>query len=222
MLSSLIQVGLLVTALSIGFDIIPSTGPYFLIFSLIPFYYIYVPKTSTPQYSILGLTISEKSWTYLLAIQLVLGENISSIIPAVAGLLAGYLYIQDHTKKLQKFRLPRSIENSIATISGFFSSLIPPTQAQPNRELQNHLQQQQQQHQQQQQQQQQQPRANTRNWAAIHEGRVIADYGGFGTPRVTEQDIETLMALGFERNAVITALESADGDTQAAANILLR
>lgn len=220
MLSSLIQVGLLVIALSIGYDIIPSSGPYFLIFSLIPFYYIYIPKTSTPQYSILGLTISEKSWTYLLATQLVFGENISSIIAAVAGLLAGYLYIQDHTKKLQTFRLPRSIENTIATISGFFSSLIPPAQTHPNRELQNHLQQQQQQ--QQQNQQQNQPRAGGRNWAAIHEGRVIADYGGFGRPRVTEQDIETLMALGFERNAVITALESADGDTQAAANILLR
>jgi hypothetical protein len=43
-----------------------------------------------------------------------------------------------------------------------------------------------------QQQQQNQPRAGGRNWAAIHEGRVIADYGGFGRPRVTEQDIETL------------------------------
>jgi membrane associated rhomboid family serine protease len=141
-LSSLLQLGLVVVALSIGYDIIPSIGPYFLIFSLIPFYYVYIPKTSTQQYSLFGLAVSEKSWTYLLALQLVLGENISSIIASLAGLIAGYLYIQDHTKKLQKFRLPRSIENSVALVGGFFSSLTPPAQIQPNRELQNHLEQQ--------------------------------------------------------------------------------
>jgi hypothetical protein len=141
---------------------------------------------------------------------------------SLAGLIAGYLYIQDHTKKLQKFRLPRSIENSAALVGGFFSSLTPPAQIQPNRELQNHLEQQQQQRQQQQQQQQQQQRGrnNIGGWPDIDQS--VLDYGGFGAPRASEEAIETLMGLGFERNAVIQALESANGDTEAAANILLR
>ena len=210
-------------ALSVGYDnLLPSTGPYFLIFSLLPFFYKYVPKVGTPQYSILGLIISEKSWTYLLASQLVLGESTSSIVAAVSGLVAGYLYIQDHTKKLQKFRLPKLIENNIAMIGAFFSSLVPAPITQPSRDLQNHLQQQQhqqQQHQQHQQQQQQLGR-NNRFADAFNEG--LGNYGGFGQPTISEQDVETLMGLGFERNAVIRALESANGDTQAAANILLR
>jgi hypothetical protein len=213
-------------ALSVGYDnLLPSTGPYFLIFSLLPFFYKYVPKVGTPQYSILGLIISEKSWTYLLASQLVLGENISSIVSAIAGLVAGYLYIQDHTKKLQKFRLPKIIENNIAMAGAFFSSLVPTPLTPPNRELQNHLQQQQQQQQQNQNRLQQEQMGRNNNGAnrfaaAFNEG--IGNYGGFGPPRISEEAVETLMGLGFERNAVIRALESVNGDTQAAATLLLR
>ena len=212
-------------ALTIGYDsLIPSSGPYFIIFSLLPFFYKYVPHIGSPQYSILGLVISEKSWTYLLASQLVLGESISSIVAAAAGLVAGYLYIQDHTKKLQKFRLPKAIENNIAMVGALFSSLFPAPITQPNRGLQNHLQQQQQQqqHQQQQNLQQQMGRNNGINPVTAAFNERLGNYGGFGPPTISEQDVETLMGLGFERNAVIRALESANGDTQAAANILLR
>ena len=63
-------------------------------------------------------------------------------------------------------------------------------------------------------------RNNIGGWPDIDQS--VLDYGGFGAPRASEEAIETLMGLGFERNAVIQALESANGNTEAAANILLR
>jgi hypothetical protein len=63
---------------------------------------------------LLGVGISEKSWTYLLAAQLCFSEGISSIIPAIAALSIGYAYLGD-SLKLQDYRLPNivRVENFI-------------------------------------------------------------------------------------------------------------
>lgn len=69
------------------------------------------------QYSFAGLDLSEKSWIYLLALQLLLSDGVPSALAAGTGLLAGYLYEVDGYG-LQSWRLPRFIEVSPACCNG--------------------------------------------------------------------------------------------------------
>jgi hypothetical protein len=68
-----------------------------------------VPRLKNSGYRLFGLNISEKSWTYLLAGQLLIGGGLHTAAPACCGLLAGYMYDQDYCS-IQKFRFPRFIE----------------------------------------------------------------------------------------------------------------
>lgn len=83
-----------------------STGSYFVAG--------YVPKLHSTEYSILGISLSEKSWTYLLAGQLCLCKGTRSLGPSVIGILVGYLYMVDKNR-LQKFRLPTPVEVTFNT-----------------------------------------------------------------------------------------------------------
>jgi hypothetical protein len=101
-----------------------SSGPYFLIFSQLPFFYTYVPILHASKYSLFGFIFSEKSWTYLLALQLFFNEGVCSIVPSVIGLIIGYIYMKD-IFGTQKFRLSRRMENCFIFVGGFISSLLP-------------------------------------------------------------------------------------------------
>lgn len=61
------------------------------------------------QYVCFGLEFSEKSWIYLLAVQMLFGEGLGSIIAGLNGLLVGILYDRN-VFGLQKLRLPVFIE----------------------------------------------------------------------------------------------------------------
>lgn len=61
------------------------------------------------------MDLSEKSWIYLLALQLLFSDGVPSVVSALSGLLAGYLY-QSDTYGFQNFRLPGIIEVRTATI----------------------------------------------------------------------------------------------------------
>ena len=77
---------------------------------LLYFYCIaYVPRLQSTEFSILGLGFSEKSWTYLLGLQLSLSQGFRSLLPSLIGLLFGYLYIKN-LLLMQKFRLPKFLE----------------------------------------------------------------------------------------------------------------
>jgi hypothetical protein len=67
----------------------------------------HVPKLHPS--SMMGVIFSEKSWTYLLAGQLMFCDGISSFSSAIIGLLIGYIY-DNNMFNVQVFRLPRSIE----------------------------------------------------------------------------------------------------------------
>jgi len=73
----------------------------------------HIPKLHSAQYSILGMDLSEKSWIYLLALQLLFSDGVPSVVSALSGLLAGYLY-QSDTYGFQGFRLPGVIEVRIS------------------------------------------------------------------------------------------------------------
>lgn len=125
--SILFQLGLVVTVNSLGFEnLIPSPGPFFMIFALVAlyqgfiitssaYYFLWlcdlparIPKLSSRQL-FLGLDFSEKSWVYLLALQLLFSEGVSSITAGALGTLAGYIY-DTNSFGIQRFRLPAFLE----------------------------------------------------------------------------------------------------------------
>jgi hypothetical protein len=61
------------------------------------------------QYVCFGLEFSEKSWIYLLALQMLFGEGLGSLIAGSNGLLVGILYDRN-LFGLQKLRLPVFVE----------------------------------------------------------------------------------------------------------------
>jgi hypothetical protein len=70
----------------------------------------HVPKLHPSRHAIFGtFRFSEKSWTYVFALQLLLGDGLSSVAAATSGLLAGTIYLVD-IFGLQKFRLPKIVE----------------------------------------------------------------------------------------------------------------
>jgi hypothetical protein len=82
----------------------------------------HIPKLHATQYSFAGLDLSEKSWIYLLAMQLMVSDGVPSIAAASTGLLAGYLYETDGFG-LQSWRLPGFIE--VGSILQLMSVLKP-------------------------------------------------------------------------------------------------
>ena len=133
-LSTLGQVGIVAALASIGVSVVPEPGPYFYIYSLLPFYYSkliichetvlyfhqciifhslypaeHVPKISPAQYKVLGMNLSEKTWIYALSLQLLFSDGFSSVTSGLAGFFAGFLYMSDDVK-LQNFRLPSVVE----------------------------------------------------------------------------------------------------------------
>jgi membrane associated rhomboid family serine protease len=69
--------------------IIPS-GPYGIIASTLYLYYKTVPVSFTMK--VLGITFSDKFFSYLLAFQLYLSESISTLPSLVIGIISGILY----------------------------------------------------------------------------------------------------------------------------------
>jgi hypothetical protein len=58
---------------------------------------------------VLGVAVSEKSWVYLLALQMALSDGAGSLLAAGSGLAAGLLYLREGSP-LQRFRLPVAVE----------------------------------------------------------------------------------------------------------------
>jgi hypothetical protein len=73
----------------------------------------YIPKTSSTEFRVLGIAVSEKSWVYVLAAQMALSDGAGSLLAAGSGLVAGLLYLREGSV-LQRFRLPSTVEVSAA------------------------------------------------------------------------------------------------------------
>ncbi|WVN85205.1 uncharacterized protein L203_100350 [Cryptococcus depauperatus CBS 7841] len=127
----------------LGIRSIPG-GPYGIIFSLLWQYHRIVP--SLYQFSLFGITFSQKVFTWIFASQLILSKPPSSILVSLMGLLAGYIYRTDtlfplpslslsrrrffSRRPLKAYRLPYSLHNFLSRV---FSPLIgesaPPRRA---------------------------------------------------------------------------------------------
>jgi len=211
-------------------------GPLFFIFAQLAFFYRYIPKIYMNQYVLAGVAFSEKSGIYFLAAQVMFSEGLSSVAAACCGLLIGLLYDRN-LLSMQRFRLPQFVERFFGTVATAISSVIPrPQFAAPNRNARqlaagrggatnsnntdaNWMQQ----------RETQRLLQQMRQGGGAH-GDDFDMYGDLGQreqllqqlPPPSEADITTLMGLGFERSAVLQALQSAGNNVDAAANILLR
>lgn len=202
---TLAQIGLATTLSSVGLHVVPEPGPFFYIYSLLPFYYNHVPKTSPTQYKMFGFSLSEKTWVYALCAQLLLSDGLSSVISGLSGLLAGYLYMTDDLK-LQQFRLPAAVERACGVVGTLLDSLFS-SPAPINRR----------------------PRAPQNPNRGPLIGPSVGQQRGFGAldddnrvPLVqpTDANIEKLLGLGFDREVCVNALRATNNNVEAAADRL--
>lgn len=107
-----------------GYNLKLASGPYFFVYSLMALYHSsysplylllihnigHIPKLHPSRHAIFGnFRFSEKSWTYVFALQLLLAEGIGSFAAGLSGAIAGTVYLVD-IFGLQKFRLPKIFE----------------------------------------------------------------------------------------------------------------
>ena len=214
-LSLLIQVAIVVAGNTMLITLIPSPGPFYYIFSTMPLFHRYIPKLRPSSYTIfnsLNLVISEKSFYYILAFQLMFSEGLNSVIPSFAGLLAYYTYTIDGLG-IDEFRVPRFAELCFSTVGGFICSLIPMVEPNFNSRVRGD--------------------ANVNRMLASATAGLGVAGGGNGNningganrwqtlPPPSEEQIQSLIGLGFDRQAVLRALEGANNDVEVAANRLL-
>lgn len=199
--SVLLQLALSATAMSFGpsKEFVPSSGPYFLIFSLLPMFRAYIPKFHASSYTLFGVGFSEKTWTYLLALQLLCCQGLSSISAGLIGLLIGYMYV-NNIFRFQAVRLPRAVEYVFSLFGRFITSLLP-TDTAPRRVPPNPM------------------MPGAAGGVQMRPTAPMGPMAGFQQP--SEADIATLTSMGFDRAAVIHALQ-VTGSVDAAANMLLR
>ena len=86
-------------------------GPLPIIFSLLLPFFAHVPKLSPRYFSILGIDFSDKSFTYILALQLLFNNGISSIASGLAGFLVGVVYSAE-VLPLHTWRVPSFLSNA--------------------------------------------------------------------------------------------------------------
>ena len=177
-------------------------------------------------------------------------DGLHSIVPALAGLLSGYLYDKNGFG-IQNYRLPPSVVRSVGTVGGYFTSIfsMPGTggmRHEENEALMGGAR-----------GRQQRPNFTSVN---ANNGGFGGGFGGgggggggdggggdggdggdsgnysqllpggagmFNRPRRAavppdEASISRLMSMGFEREAVVRALQNSSNNEEAAVNYLLR
>jgi len=211
--SFLTQCAVVVTASSMGFNFQMTSGPYFFIYSLLAFYHRQIPKLQPSRHAIFGsFRFSEKSWTYVFALQLLCSEGMSSVFTGLSGLLAGYLYMGD-ILGLQNYRLPKFLESICYPFSFLVGSTPPTNNSTPNPLVRPS------------------PRPEPTE-------RGPRNLGGWGQQPLTgfrhlnqrnivppqqpppESAIESIVSLGFDRQQAINALRMTNNNVEAAANNL--
>jgi len=75
-----------------NFNYVPA-GPTALVFSVVYQYLRIIPYAY--QFKLFGVSLSDKAWTYALALQLAVSYTPATLLPVLLGLLTGYIYRSD-------------------------------------------------------------------------------------------------------------------------------
>uniref|UniRef100_A0A7S2WHG0 UBA domain-containing protein n=1 Tax=Rhizochromulina marina TaxID=1034831 RepID=A0A7S2WHG0_9STRA len=173
-------------------------GPFAIIFALLALQHEITPVTKPAMLGVLGVNFSEKAVPMCLSLPLLFSQGFASILPSSVGFFTGWLYSQDFLG-MQQFRLPRLIQDCLSFL---FSRLLherhalarPPPAAWPSWR---------------------------RPGDAVPGQAAPANHAQAPPPQASEEDILSLMQMGFERDDVVRALQDSGNNVQVAADRLL-
>ncbi|CAE7214099.1 unnamed protein product [Rhizoctonia solani] len=119
LVSTLLNFSSLLALYRFGLNYIPA-GPVAIIFAILYQYERIVP--SAYNFRILGITMSNKTFTYLTAFPIIISHMPGSILVALTGLATGALYRSDITN-LKSYRAPPWV---VSVVSSLIGSSRPP------------------------------------------------------------------------------------------------
>ncbi|KAJ8770412.1 hypothetical protein K2173_015026 [Erythroxylum novogranatense] len=168
-----------------------TSGPYSLIFaSFVPFYFDIPVSTRLRAFRI---QFSDKSFTYLAGLQLLLSSWKRSVLPGICGILAGSLY-RFNLFGIRKAKLPEFVNS-------FFSRFSLPANGNPHRATTTNV-----------------DREPT--YTVGHAERTYSTPVATSM-EPPESSIEMLVSMGFDRDSARQALVQARNDVNTATNILI-
>ncbi|KAJ1913331.1 hypothetical protein IWQ60_009266 [Tieghemiomyces parasiticus] len=186
---------------------------YGLVFATLYQFYRQIPATY--KFRVLGITLSDKAYVYFLALQLAVLQYPLSLVPATCGLLAGVLYASD-LGGIKKWRFPKILQSFAQR------TLLPLLATAPSRGTAATM------------EQVYGPSIHNQNLSlssilnepgqATTMGRTYMETMAEGIPQtLREEEIVALMTMfpDVDRQMVVTALQSANNDVNAAAAALL-
>lgn len=84
-----------------------ASGPYCLVFALFVYFQRTLPKLHPNYFSVAGIKFSDKSWVYVLGLQLFFNGGRRSIGPSLAGLLLGLVFTSNLCGLPARLQFPR-------------------------------------------------------------------------------------------------------------------
>lgn len=180
---------------NVFFDTERYSGPYPQLGAVLALYHKFTPRLHPKFFGILGYDFSEKSITYGLCAQVMLSGGMSTIVPTMIGFLSGMLCVNFSENQLPEFVY------SLAAIIGNALLVDEAPAIMMSRSVQ---------------------RGAGGGGGGNRPRRAAAPQ----TPRAPpppppEEAITMLTSMGFEREAVIRALQQTDNNVEAAANRLM-
>ncbi|KAI9184079.1 hypothetical protein H9P43_003132 [Blastocladiella emersonii ATCC 22665] len=212
--ATLLEVTIMLLLRSYGGPNTLASGPYAFLFAKLYLYQHKVPDND--RFRVLGVTLSQRFFTYALAMQLLLAVWPASLLPAACGYVAGAAYMAN-LAGVQAWRFPRVLERVAARIVAPFmgGESAPPAARSTNAEVPRP------------------PPAATgatraRTNAAVADAHAeIATGGGVGATAVpapepvSEENVQLLVTMGFDREQATAVLRRVGGDLNRAVTALL-
>jgi UBA/TS-N domain len=168
------------------------SGPYPILGALLWLFHVYIPRLHPQFFGLLGFQFSEKSIQYAFGLQAVMYRGRTSLLPTCCGMLASYMVC---LSPWNKFDLPDAIVSVSTSIFDRFLDAPPNVVAF-------------------------QPAPANRTAPAPLE-RPIPQPMFQQLPPPEESSIEQLTSMGFEREAVLRALQESHNHVERAADRLL-
>ena len=212
---------------NIFFDVERYSGPYPQLGAVLSLYHRFTPRLYPKFFGILGYDFSEKSLVYALCAQVIFSGGWSTFVPAVVGFISGWLCVGFCEHELPEFVYTMCEYSSTAivdegekqfcndrqsTYSAFGTQhhllfggreLLAPA-IMMSRSVQRGAE-----------------RGNNRPQRAPIGGNGGAPVAPRPPPAPPEEAIAQLTGMGFDRQAVIRALQQSDNNVEGAANRLL-
>jgi len=187
------------------------SGPYNLIGASLLLFHIYTPRLHPHFFGILGFDFSEKSLTYALILQTTCSGGLSTALPVFCGIVSGFL-CSTPVLPISKWQLPNSMYTFFSIVGAGFVD-HPVTQRRRRVRQNEHF------------------FGADNNNPMLQRNRAVVNPATNNPPATpttanliqppSEEAVESLTSMGFERQAVIRTLQQCNNNVELAANRLL-